>query len=103
AYLARQEAIYVAIGYVVLVWLNGRGLGLRGFGLRRAIPTLAVAALVVAPWLLRQATTWDASPFGQVLENAWSVGYGDVFAWSTRPTLARYVALGLPSLIGMRL
>jgi hypothetical protein len=98
AYLARQEAIYVAIGYVVLVWLDGRA-----SGLRRAFPVLGAAALVVAPWLLRQATTWDASPFGQVLENAWSVGYGDVFAWSARPTLARYLALGLPSLIGMRL
>jgi hypothetical protein len=98
AYLARAEAIYLAIGYVGLAWLSGRGKGLR-----RALPVLLPAAMIGGAWLVRQAATWPVSPLGQLLENAWSVQATDIFAWSYRPTLASYLALGLPGLASLRL
>jgi 4-amino-4-deoxy-L-arabinose transferase-like glycosyltransferase len=98
AYLARQETIYLAVGYLVLAWLAGRG-----EGVRRALPAMAGAAVVAGPWFFRQAVTWSASPFGQLVENAWSVRSTDIFAWSERPTLAAHLALGPSGIVDLRL
>jgi len=98
AYLTRQEAIYVAVAYLALAWWTQRG-----DGIRRSSVALAIAGLIVVPWLVRQAVTWQASPFAQLLENAWWVEATDIFAWSERPTLASHLALGLPGLVDLRL
>lgn len=98
AYLARQEALYVGLAYLGLGWLNDRRDGVRRTGL-----TFGAAALLVAPWLFRQLMTWQGSPLGQLLENAWLVRADDIFAWGERPTLASHIALGLPGLLDLRL
>jgi hypothetical protein len=72
-------------------------------GLERAIPALAVAAVVATPWILRQAITWEASPLRQLVENAWSLRFTDIFAWTARPDLATYLAAGPAQLIALRL
>jgi hypothetical protein len=104
AYLARQEALALVLAYVALAWWMERR---EHSGARATIArvgfTLAVAALVVVPWLVRQASTWQASPFGQALENAWFSAQTDVFAWAQHPTLASYLDLGLQRLVELRL
>jgi hypothetical protein len=92
AYLARSDAVYVAVAYVLVARR-----------LERTVPSLAIAAIVAIPWLLRQATTWEASPLAQLIENAWSLRFTDIFAWSARPDLATYLAAGPARLIGLRL
>jgi hypothetical protein len=100
AYLARSDAVYVVAAYLLVAGVPRRtSLGRR---LEGVIPTLAVAAIVVIPWQLRQATTWQASPVGQLVENAWSLRFGDIFAWAARPDLASYIAAGPATLIGLR-
>ena len=104
AYLARQEALALVLVYVALAWWTERRERAGGRAtVARVAFTLGAAALVVLPWLVRQAMTWQTSPFGQALENAWFVSHTDVFAWSERPTLAAHLALGLEQLAGMRL
>jgi hypothetical protein len=104
AYLARQEAIYVAVAYVLLTVIDGRQHGERVIAhLGRTVPALGIALLVVAPWLIRQALTWQVSPFALTLENAWLVRQTDIFAWTERPTLGTHLALGPGGLASLRL
>jgi hypothetical protein len=61
-----------------------------------------IAILVFAPWAYRDWVEFG-SPFpGQALTNALFLDGRDVFAWQDRPTLARYLAAGLPTLFELR-
>jgi hypothetical protein len=104
AYLARQEAIYVAVAYVLLAVIEGRRHDDRVMAqLGRTVPALGMALLVVAPWLIRQEFTWQVSPFALTLENAWLVRQTDIFAWTERPTLGTHLALGPGGLASLRI
>jgi hypothetical protein len=66
-----------------------------------AVPA-AVAALVFAPWAVRDWIAFGSPLPGQTLANALSVNPTDIFAYQDQPTLARYLAQGPAALAGMR-
>lgn len=101
AALTRNEAAWLAVTWVLLVWV---GLQIAGPVKLRMVAVVAVVALLVfAPWAARN---WDVfgSPLpGQAVTNAFSVTGFDIFAWNDPPTLSRYLAVGPSRLIEMRL
>ena len=98
AYLARQEAIWVGLTYLLLLLpeLRRRVAGERG---RVAGPvpwarSSRRAQIVVTPWLVRQAVVFG-SPFpGQAIQNLWFTRNQDVFAFAQPPTMAAFLAQG---------
>ena len=102
AYLARQEAIWVGLTYLLLLLpeLRRRASGERAAWLARTLgPVVVAGAIVVAPWLLRQALVFG-SPFpGQAIQNLWFTRNQDVFAFVQPPTMAAFLAQG-PLVIG---
>ena len=61
-----------------------------------------IALLVFAPWAYRNWVEFGSPLPGQALTNALFLDGRDVFAWQDRPTLARYLAAGLPTLLDLR-
>jgi hypothetical protein len=97
AYLARQETIWLGLTYLLLLLpeLRRRVPGERAAWLARTLgPVVVAGAIVVAPWLLRQALVLG-SPFpGQAIENLWFTRNQDVFAFIQPPTMAAFLAQG---------
>jgi hypothetical protein len=120
AALTRSEAIWLGLAWLAIVW---RGLPSRAvenppaaaaatgaagrspihrFERPRLVLTPAVvAALVFAPWGIRDWLTFGSPLPGQTLSNALYVNYLDVFAYRGQPSLAGYLAQGPAALIGM--
>lgn len=107
AAMTRNEAIWLALTFVIIEWGNARGayagwrdrLGAWGI---RVIPVGFFAFLVFLPWALRDWVAFG-SPFpGQALTNALSLDGRDIFAWQDPPTLARYLAAGPAKLLELR-
>jgi hypothetical protein len=102
AYLARQEAIWLAV--VVLIMLVGQGrAGEPGTRFRevvsRLLPILVGGLVIVVPWLARNALELG-SPFpGQTIENLFLRRNEDIFAFSDRPSAAAYLGQDLGTLI----
>ena len=96
-YLARQEAIWLGLTYLLLLLpeLRRRVPGERAAWLARTLgPVVVAGAIVVAPWLVRQALVLG-SPFpGQAIENLWFTRNQDVFAFAQPPTMAAFLAQG---------
>ena len=65
---------------------------------RRAI----AAAIVFAPWAIRDWIEFGSFFPGQALTNALSLDGRDIFAWQERPTLARYLGAGVGTLLELR-
>jgi hypothetical protein len=61
-----------------------------------------MALLVFAPWAWRDWAVFGNPLPGQALANALSLDGRDIFAWQDRPTLERYLAAGLPTLLELR-
>ena len=106
AALARNEALWLALTWAGLAWFTARDpAGSRLPGSQRfrlvAVPA-AVAFLVFAPWLVRDWLVFGNPLPGQAATNALSVTGFDIFAWSTPPSLSRYLAVGLSGLAQMR-
>ena len=100
AALTRNEAAVLAIVWAVLAWRVPRVS--RAERSRLIVVAAAVAALVFAPWAIRDWREFG-SPFpGQTVANAFSVTGFDIFAWNDPPTLSRYLAVGPARLIEMR-
>ena len=97
AYLARQEAIWLGLTYLLLLLpeLRRRVPGERAAWLARSLgPVVVAGAIVVAPWLVRQALVFG-SPFpGQAIQNLWFTRNQDVFAFAQPPTMAAFLAQG---------
>jgi len=97
AYLARQEAVWLGLTYLLLLVpeVRRRAPGERAAWLGRTlVPVVVTGAIVVAPWLVRQALVFG-SPFpGQAIENLWFTRNADVFAFTQPPTLAAFLAQG---------
>jgi len=102
AYLARQEAIWLGLTYLLLLLpeLRRRAAGERTAWLARTLgPVIVAGAVVVAPWLVRQTIVFG-SPFpGQAIGNMWFTRNQDVFAFAQPPTMAAFLAQG-PVVIG---
>ena len=107
AALARNEALWLALAWASLAWFTARdpaGVRLARAERLRLIVIPAVAALVVfGPWMVRDWLVFGNPLPGQAAANALSVSGFDIFAWSDPPTLARYLAVGIGTLVQMRI
>ena len=70
---------------------------------RLVLVPAAVAVIVVAPWLIRQAITFGSPLPGQAITNAWAITGLEIFAWKQPATLATYLAAGPAVWIGDRI
>ena len=100
AALTRNEAAWLALIWVGLAWTS------RGTTVPERIRLVAVVAIpamvVFAPWALRNWAVLGSPMPGQTVSNAFSITGFDIFAWNDPPTLSRYLAVGLPRLLEMR-
>ena len=109
AALARNEAIWLALAWVVVARgaaigaANTGGPGAARAGWFRLVAGAAIPAMLVfLPWAIRDWAEFG-SPFpGQALTNALSLDGRDIFAWQETPTLQRYLDAGAGTLIGLR-
>ena len=100
AALARNEAIWVALGWALLA-ASAAGAA-RAQRARLVLVPAVVALAVVAPWLVRQAITFGSPLPGQAITNAWAISGFEIFAWKAPATLAGYVAVGPAAWLGDR-
>lgn len=104
--LTRNEVIWLALVWAALVlWPSlwrGPHLG-RVVRLRLLVAPAVIALVIVAPWLVRNWAVFGNPLPGQAIGNALYVTGYDVFAWADPPTLARYLAQGLPALVEDRI
>ena len=101
AALTRNEAAWLALTWVLLVWASGRIP--RPVKLRMVAVVAVIALLVFAPWAVRNWDTFGSPLPGQAVTNAFSVTGFDIFAWKDPPTLSRYLAVGPARLVEMRI
>lgn len=130
AALTRSEAIWLATAWLAIVWRglprSARGVGsaaatddagaarwvagARGRSPARRFERLrlvlvpgVVAALIFAPWAIRDWLTFGSPLPGQSLNNALYIHSFDVFAFQDQPTLAGYLSQGPAAIIGMHI
>ena len=107
AALARNEAIWLALAWAVLAWWATRPSGSVVRRLRAAVPLIGIPAvvsiLVFGPWAVREWATFGSPLPAQALSNALFLNGQDVFAWNEPPTLERYLAAGLGTLVDLRI
>ena len=103
AALTRSEAIWLGLGWLIVAHGISRDAGTGRGGWLRLVAGAAVPALIVyATWAVRDWLAFGNPLPGQALTNALYLTGRDVFAWQDPPTLARYLAAGLPTLAGLR-
>lgn len=96
AYISRQDALYLGLAYLWLVWgaTSGRPAAVRLRGsLGLVLPAVAGGLVVVGPWLARNLATFGTL-FGQTIETAFLRTNEQIFAYVERPTAASYLAQG---------
>jgi hypothetical protein len=105
AYLSRQEAIWIAAAWLVLLAVDLRrsrpGRVLRG-GVGALWPVVLGGLLVVVPWLIRNVIDLGSPLPGQAIENLWLRRNEDIFAWLDRPTASGYLGRGIGAIVGDR-
>jgi hypothetical protein len=104
--LTRSEAAWLGLAWLIVAWRwTSTPAGERPSRRERlrliAVPAI-VAAIVFAPWAVRDWLVFGSPLPGQTLANAFSVNNTDIFAYQNQPTLANYLAQGPAALIGMR-
>jgi hypothetical protein len=101
AALTRSEAIWLALAWAAVAWFWTPG------SRRRRIRLIAapavVAALVFAPWAIRDWLAFGTPLPGQTISNALYLHSFDVFAYRDQPSLAGYLAEGPAGLAGIHL
>jgi len=103
AALTRNETAWLALGWVIVARGIAQGTDGGGRAWLRLVAAAAVPAIIVfAPWAVRDWAVFGSPLPGQALTNALSLNGSDIFAWSEPPTLERYLAAGLPTLVGLR-
>jgi hypothetical protein len=100
AALTRNEALWIGATWAIVAWripaLD------RAVRLRLIVTAGVIAAAVFAPWAIRDWIVFGSPLPGQAATNALSITGFDIFAWNDPPTLSRYLAVGLPELLRMR-
>ena len=97
AYLTRMEAIWVGAVFALLAvrsrprWRDA---------LRPIAGVAAMAALVAAPWWLRNVQVFGTPLPGQVTDNILLTRNEQIFAYADQPTLDAFLVQGLPTLAG---
>ncbi|MDQ3937893.1 MAG: glycosyltransferase family 39 protein, partial [Chloroflexota bacterium] len=95
AFLARMEAVYLGLTFLLLMALAGRRVGGRRGGYLRLLgPVIAGGAVVSLPWLVRNSLTFEGGFGSQALENVFFTRNEDVFAYLQRPDLETFLAQG---------
>jgi len=100
--LTRNEALWLALAWVIVAWRAGDPRASRAMRGRLIGVVGVVAFLVFAPWMLRDWLVFGSPLPGQAAANALSVTGFDIFAWNDPPTLSRYLAVGPARLVEMR-
>lgn len=101
AALARNEAAWLGLAWAAVAWFSGGAPAAERVRLI-AVPAV-IAALVFAPWAIRDWLTFGSPLPGQAALNALSLSGRDIFAWSDPPTVGRYLAAGWARLLELRL
>jgi hypothetical protein len=101
AALTRSEAIWLGLAWLAVAWWWTPGS--RRERLALILVPAVTAALVFAPWALRNWLVFGSPLPGQTIANALSVSGFDIFAYRDQPNPARYLAQGPAALIGMRI
>ncbi len=103
AYLSRQEAAWLGLGYLAMVAVAMRSAASgrrRGLALGALWPVVLGGLVVVVPWLARNALVFGSPFAGQALQNAFLVRNEQIFAYLDPPTLGGFLAQGLPQIVG---
>lgn len=100
--LTRNEALWLALAWVIVAWRAGDPRPSREVRARLIGVAGVIAFLVFAPWMLRDWVEFGSPLPGQAAANALSVTGFDIFAWNDPPTLSRYLAVGPARLLEMR-
>ena len=98
AYLARYEAIYIGLLVVTAAVVGRRGA--MKTAMRRLAPVLVGGLVVVGPWLLRNVAVFGTAFPGQAIDNALLTYNEQIFNYSSRPTLAGFLAQGPGQIVG---
>jgi hypothetical protein len=101
AALTRNDAIWLALAWVVVAWLWTPGSRRRRIGLIGA--PAVVAFLMVVPWAVRDWLAFGTPLPGQTIANALFVHPYDVFAYHDPPSLSGYLGQGLGALASQHL
>ena len=100
AALARSEATWLALTWVVFAWGINRA---RPGSLARLLGIPAIVALALyGPWMIRDWMVFGSPLPGQVAANAFALRREDIFAWADPPTLQRYLDAGWGRLLDLR-
>ena len=99
AALTRNEALWLGLVWAAVAM--GAAAPRRERVLAVLIPAV-VALAIFAPWMVRDQLAFGSPLPGQALTNALSIEGTDIFAWKDPPTLGRYLAIGLPRLVELR-
>lgn len=100
--LTRNEALWLALAWVIVAWRSGDPRPSREVRVRLIGVAGVISFLLFAPWMLRDWIEFGSPLPGQAAANALSVTGFDIFAWNDPPTLSRYLAVGPARLIEMR-
>ncbi len=96
AYLTRMEAVWLGLAFGGATWLTTASLRRAA---RLGVAVAAIAALVAAPWWLRDMAAFGTPLPGQLADNVFLTRNEQIFAYLDRPTLAGFLAQGAPTLL----
>jgi hypothetical protein len=95
AYLTRLEAVWFGLTFVVGAFINRRVVRSAA---RLGVAVAAIAALVAAPWWLRNLAVFGTALPGQLTDNLFLTRNEQIFASLDRPTFAGFLDQGAPTL-----
>jgi hypothetical protein len=101
--LTRNEAIWLAGTWFLLVLWAVRGGLPRASAVRLVAVPAVVAIAIFAPWMARNLAVLGTPLPSQTIANAFSVTGFEIFAFQQPPTLSSYLAAGIGRLIEMRI
>ena len=99
--LTRNETVWLAIIWAAMAWFLVHRPARERIWLIGVVAV--VAAVVFAPWALRNLLVLGSPLPGQAVTNALYLSGFDIFAWNDPPTLARHLAIGPAALVELRI